>query len=87
MGVVIRVEKLRKNVPLVVIGVRMKLRVLPHDYIHHLTAIRVYESFVPSPKRVNSPWGWNPILQVQVVAMIFAVHVALGSSAGVTGTH
>ena len=37
-----RVEKLGKNAPLVVIRVRMKFRVVPHDYIHHLTAIRAY---------------------------------------------
>lgn len=87
MGVAIRVEKLGKNAPLVVIGVRMKFRVVRHDYIHHLTAIRAYKSFVPLPYGVNSRWGWNPIFQVQGVAMIFAVHLVLGSSAGVTGTH
>jgi len=42
MGVAMRVEKLGKNAPLVVIGARMKFRVVPHDYIHHLTAIRAY---------------------------------------------
>jgi len=42
MGVAIRVEKLGKNAPLVVIEVRMKFRVVPHDYILHLTAIRAY---------------------------------------------
>ena len=53
MGVAVRVEKLGKNAPLVVIGVRMKFRVMPHDYIHHLTAIRAYKSFVPLPQGVN----------------------------------
>jgi len=33
---------------------------------------------------MNSRWGWNPIFQVPGVAMIFAVHMVLGSSAGVT---
>ena len=83
MGLAIRVEKLGKNAPLVVIGVRMKFRVVRHDYIHHLTAIRAYKSFVPLPYGVNSRWGWNLIFQVQGVAMIFAVHLVLGSSAGV----
>jgi len=49
MGVAIMVEKLGKNEPPVVIGVRMKFRVVLHDYIHHLTAIRAYTSFVPLP--------------------------------------
>ena len=49
MGVAIRVEKLGKNAPLIVIGVRMKFRAVRHDYIHHLTAIRAYESFEPLP--------------------------------------
>ena len=57
MGVAIRVEKVGKNAPLVVIGVRMKFRVVRHDYIHHLTAIRAYKSFVPLPYGVNSRWG------------------------------
>ena len=87
MGVAIRVEKLGKNAPLVVIGVRMKFRVVRHDHIHHLTVIRAYKSFVTIPLGVNSRWGWNPIFQVHGVAMIFAVHMVLGSSAGVTGTH
>ena len=65
----------------------MKLRVVPHDYIHHLTAIRANKSFVPLRLGVNSRWGWNPIFQVQGVAMIFAVHMVLESSAGATGTH
>jgi len=47
MGVAITVEKLGENAPLAVIGVRMKFRVVQHDYIHHLTAIRAYKSFVP----------------------------------------
>jgi len=49
MGVAIKVENLGKNAPLVVIGVQMKFRVVPHDYIHHLSAIRAYKSFVPLP--------------------------------------
>ena len=49
MGVTRRVEKLGKNAPLVVILVRMKFRVVRHDYIHHPTAIRAYKSFVPLP--------------------------------------
>jgi len=64
----------------------MKFRVVRHDYIHHLTAIRAYKSFLPLPYGVNSRSGWNPIFQVQGVAMIFAVHLVLGSRAGVTGT-
>ena len=60
MGVAIRVEKLGKNAPLVVIGVRMKFRVVRHDYIHQLTAIRAYKSFVPLPYGVNSRWGVEP---------------------------
>jgi len=39
MGVAIRVEKVGKYAPLVMIGVWMKFRVVPHDYIHHLTTI------------------------------------------------
>ena len=55
MGVAIRVEKFGKYATLVMIGVRMKLRVVPHDYtIHHLTAIRAHKSFVPLPQGVNS---------------------------------
>ena len=49
MGVAIRVEKLGKNAPLVVIGAQMKFRVVRHDHIHHLTAIRAYKSFLPLP--------------------------------------
>jgi len=79
--------KVRKNAPLEVIGVRMNFRVVRHDYIHHLTAIRAYKSFVPLPYGVYSRWGWNPIFQVQGVTMIFAVHLVLESRAGVTGTH
>ena len=87
MGVAKRVEKLGKYAPLAVIGVRMKFRVVRHGFIHHLTAIRASKSLVPLPYGVNSRWGWNPIFQVPEVAMIFAVHLVLGSSAGVTGTH
>jgi len=39
MGVALRVEKVGKYAPLVMIGVRMKLRVMPRDYIHNLTTI------------------------------------------------
>ena len=87
MGVALRVEKVGKYAPLVMIGGRMKFSVVRHIYIHHLTAIRAYKSFVPLPYGVNSRRGWNPIFQVQGVAMILAVHLVLGSSAGVTGTH
>ena len=49
MGVALRVEKVGKYAPLVMIGGRMKFRVVPHDYIHHLTAIWAHKSFVPLP--------------------------------------
>jgi len=39
MGVAIRAKKEGKYAPLVMIGVRMKFRVVPHDYVHHLTTI------------------------------------------------
>ena len=40
MGVAIRVEKLGKNPPLVVILVWITFRVVRHDYTHHLTVGR-----------------------------------------------